>query len=932
MKKIFLSLLVVLCIPFSIFGINGNGTFGSPYNGPLTSNMTWNGTVYINGNVSVNGFTLTISPGAIIVFLASGSNLITTGNGVLNASGLSSSMIRFTADFNNNGIYGEPGERWGHISFESMGSAGASLINNCIIEYGDVSNTSLPNQYGGGIHTSFTNLTISNCIIRNNKAGWGGGIFVNKNASPTITNCSIQNNTSISSGGGLYIWSNSASIITNCLIFSNASTVGGGGGGIFLGDLCGNVRIINCTIVNNTSNAAGKNIHLYINTNPGKPSFINCVVWNPANSIAYSGQTPAPSDFVNCAVQSPSYLLYTNWVPLNSSNTEPDGPNFNQTNGTDWSIKYISPCRDAGTSSGAPATDYLGNGRVYNYDIGAYELQYSRWTGASGTDWANPSNWQANVDPSSGSGDVYIPTNKTGDYPISDPSQNFTIGAGKFMILEPATQATLGTLTNNGTLKLNGSVAGPASLILTSYIKGSGATEEIQLFLTGGGTKTTRKWHYISSPVTSLAVSTFSPSVTLDLAQWIEPRPVTSFLQGWVAFDGYDYSTGLLGGPTFSNLDPGKAYDYYKNADYTFTFGGQLNTNDVTANLSYTSGNDGLYGLNLVGNPFSSGLDWDYIVANSFPPNTTKSLYFTRNNVLCSYIDGVGVPSDVNGIIPPMQGFFSKTYSAGNSIVLAAAARTQSNIHATYKRLQVISKGLNTDTKGVQIIPLVRLLLTDDTLSDETVVRFNNLAKSSFDYDYDALKLFLSPDVASIYSSMSGVIYAINGLPFPAPSVEIPITINIATVSSSKTITALQVQGLDNYDVTLTDNSTGYVANLKTSPSITFSADKGNIAGRFVLKIGTLSTGIENPSITSGKFNIYSTYNNINIKTLADDWDGKSGSVRIMDLSGKTKNEYQNIEFSKNSLIQVAAPEVKGIYIIEIKSGIRKYVGKVIIK
>jgi hypothetical protein len=500
------------------------------------------------------------------------------------------------------------------------------------------------------------------------------------------------------------------------------------------------------------------------------------------------------------------------------------------------------------------------------------------------------------------------------------------------MILEPATQATLGTLTNNGTLKLNGSVAGPASLILTSYIKGSGATEEIQLFLTGGGTKTTRKWHYISSPVTSLAVSTFSPSVTLDLAQWIEPRPVTSFLQGWVAFDGYDYSTGLLGGPTFSNLDPGKAYDYYKNADYTFTFGGQLNTNDVTANLSYTSGNDGLYGLNLVGNPFSSGLDWDYIVANSFPPNTTKSLYFTRNNVLCSYIDGVGVPSDVNGIIPPMQGFFSKTYSTGNSIVLAAAARTQSNIHATYKRLQVTSKGLNTDTKGVQIIPLVRLLLTDDTLSDETVVRFNNLAKSSFDYDYDALKLFLSPDVASIYSSMSGVIYAINGLPFPAPSVEIPITINIATVSSSKTITALQVQGLDNYDVTLTDNSTGYVANLKTSPSITFSADKGNIAGRFVLKIGTLSTGIENPSITSGKFNIYSTYNNINIKTLADDWDGKSGSVRIMDLSGKTKNEYQNIEFSKNSLIQVAAPEVKGIYIIEIKSGIRKYVGKVIIK
>jgi hypothetical protein len=53
MKKILLSLLILLCIPFSIFGINGDGSFATPYNGPLTANMTWSGTVYVNGDVTL---------------------------------------------------------------------------------------------------------------------------------------------------------------------------------------------------------------------------------------------------------------------------------------------------------------------------------------------------------------------------------------------------------------------------------------------------------------------------------------------------------------------------------------------------------------------------------------------------------------------------------------------------------------------------------------------------------------------------------------------------------------------------------------------------------------------------------------------------------------------------------------------------------------
>ncbi len=552
--------------------------------------------------------------------------------------------------------------------------------------------------------------------------------------------------------------------------------------------------------------------------------------------------------------------------------------------------------------------------------MGVYEVQYSKWlTNASApTSWTNPGNWEQGVYPgiTGGTGDVVIP-NLT-DYTYApNISGTTTISSGKSMILEPGAKATFATLTNNGTLKLKSSASGIYSLIVTSY---SGNDPSIDLFLTGGGTKTplTYKWHYISPPVASLAVSTFAPTYTLDVAQWIENRPATSLTQAWVAYDGWIYASQSLGGPTFSTLTAGKGYDFWDSADNTFTFGGTLNTTDVNANLSYTSGNDFLYGYNLIGNPFTSGLDWDYIITHSFPSNTSKSLYFTRNSVLCSYIAGVGVPGDVNGIIPPMQGFFSKTYTSGNTIVLAATARTHNNIHPTYK--------------GTQIIPLVRLALSDSTMSDETVVRFDDLAKSYLDNDFDAVKLFLDPDLPSIYSSLSGTDYTINGLPFPETFIEIPVTINIATDSTPKVITASQLQGLDNYDVTLTDNSTGFTADLRTTPSVSFAAPKGTTAGRFVLKISAVTTGTENPNSTSNRFNIYQANSLINIQTISDEWEGRSGSVRVLDLSGKAVTDLQNSEFRKNSLLQVRSPGAKGLYVVEIRSGTLRYVGKVVIK
>ncbi len=63
-------------------------------------------------------------------------------------------------------------------------------------------------------------------------------------------------------------------------------------------------------------------------------------------------------------------------------------------------------------------------------------------------------------------------------------------------------------------------------------------------------------------------------------------------------------------------------------------------------------------------------------------------------------------------------------------------------------------------------------------------------------------------------------------------------------------------------------------------------------------------TAVGDPLVSKHSFNIYTFDNHINIQTLADNWDGRTGSVRVIDLTGKTiGSPWRKTEFSKNSLV-----------------------------
>ena len=922
-------------ILFSQF--SGSGTYADPYSGgTLTGSMTWsysNNPIYVSGDLTIGTVGtsghLTIESGVTVVFLNNDIDLIVTGLGQISAIGTESDRILFTADHDNNGNYGETGETWGHISFQVMGAAGSSIFSYCIIEYGDVSSSLLtpnnPARYGGAIHADFSDLIISNCEIRYNKAGWGGGIFVGNGKNPVISNSQIHNNTATVAGGGVYLWTDSYATIENCLITFNTTTGTGGGGGIFIGGMAKDVTVINSIISRNSSasTSTGHNIRFNNNTNNPKPKIINSVVWYPANSIVYlSGGAPSATDFEYCAIQTPP-ISYNNSFTLDEENSSSRGPNFIATDGSDWSISFISPLKDAGVNSFAgvtiPNIDYNGNQRVYIVDIGAFEYQYSRWRSDAGsTDWSTSANWHGGVPTSDR--DIVIPAGAS-NYPTGTSAPNVTVGTGKFFIMEPGTRATINSFTNNGNTLLQASATEHSSLIANSH---SGNSANIEIYLRSG-TFTTEsgqfnRWHYISSPFTSLAASVFTDT-TINLAQWVESSADPSLIQGWIAYDGYNYGTGTVTGPTFSNLTPGIGYNYYYTSPVKYTLSGQINTSNVSRSLYYTDPDyPTQFGLNLTGNPFPSGLDWDAITADvSYPENTSKVLHYTKDDEHVYYNNGIGSIPGMNGIIPPMQGFFVKTYNETTpSLTLLASARVHDNIPQRYK--------------GKQAIPYIRLsLFAGEYYSDNTVVRFDNEAKEGFDYDFDAVKYFISDRKSSAYTFTEGKKYAINGQPFPAESLELPLHLKTLTAGNFK-ITLSEIEELDNYRVKIKDNQENITIDLKVTPEYTFSSPAGTITDRFTIIISDQATNTELPAVTETVFRTWHSYGVINIVPDNELWDGLSGTVTITDISGRRITSQGNVEFHMGAQLQIAAPMASGIYIVEIESGLRRWTGRVAVR
>ncbi len=141
--------------------------------------------------------------------------------------------------------------------------------------------------FGAGIEANSANLTLNDCVVRDNRAvlggGQGGGVSLGF-GTLTMNRTLVENNAAVFSPG-VYVFGGFATI-TDSTIRNNSGTVSGGGLRMVQGG--GTLRIVNSTIANNTgSTALGETAIGLVNATV-TATVINSTIVNNSNSAAGS--------------------------------------------------------------------------------------------------------------------------------------------------------------------------------------------------------------------------------------------------------------------------------------------------------------------------------------------------------------------------------------------------------------------------------------------------------------------------------------------------------------------------------------------------------------------------------------------------------------------------------------------------------------------
>jgi hypothetical protein len=252
---------------------------------------------------------------------------------------------------------------------------GSPKIVDCVIEYCDA------DAYGAGIGLiRGADATMIDCTIQNNVAhanSRGAGVYC-RQSTARLVNCDISNNGAQGSvsGGGLYCGGSPAGVVLeNCLISNN---IAGAGGGIFA-ESFDYVRLTNCTVADNTAAASsGGGIHAV----GGDIVIRNSIVWDNGNTgvllsnlasgnpVLYSniqGSYPGPGNInLDPLFASPTAGDYHLKSGMGRYDSPWDPWATDIVNGT-----YIySPCIDAGDPQSSVGSEPFPNNSQIN--MGAY--------------------------------------------------------------------------------------------------------------------------------------------------------------------------------------------------------------------------------------------------------------------------------------------------------------------------------------------------------------------------------------------------------------------------------------------------------------------------------------------------------------------------------------------------------------------------------
>lgn len=841
-------------------------------------------------NCSAQAATLTVSVN---------SNISVLGNCTISSTGSGKIAITNSANPYSMTVYGDFVQTGGTFAINAGTS---SAVTDYLYVAGNL-------QFTGGTITELsTNPSGRGAIVFNGDGGMqlytSGGTFQNTIDFRVDPGAYLQMGTGqipsyiTASTGGFTLSAGATLGITSASGITLSSTDPSSGG---------NIRVTGTRTYDSGANYIyNGNVNQY--TGNGLPATVNTLTFNnTGGSVRFlQGHTITESFSITAGARTNLGAFTHSTVFLSlGGEAQVNGSYGGATSGADYELPEYFDAATGIINNNPPAGTWLGN-------TTAWDLA-SNWVGGipTGSSTARITSYAPNqpVIFSTTSAVCNILSVNTGASLTINGDATFTsLENNGTVTINPGGKATINTFINTGSLNLESDLSGMFSFMPGTF-SGTG-TVNTRLFLTGGTAgEGNYRWHYLAVPSQQdkSVLTNINPN---DLMWYSEPAAVTDMWQGWQWHDGFDGTTSI------TSLLPTEGYSFYNDADTYVTFtGNTLLTSLPQKNLSFTH-----FGWNFIGNSLTCGINWDAVVLSG---DMDPSVNFLKDYQEYYYIQGgPGVPAGTTGSIPPLQGFFVQANAPGASIDFSAAKEHNGT---TYY------KGSKENAESKSKYPLIRISLDNDKLTDQTVIWFNENATTGKDSKYDAEKWIPDDPRLQICSSLQGRKYAINGIQFPEESVEIPLAIR-TTESGKHTIRMAGMENVEGFTFYLKDLELKTRTSLKENTKYSFSASNGIIDNRFVIVIGNSSAQKNTESVSGKPFNIYSSFGILNIELQSDAWEGKTGSVKVIDLTGRTLTDSRNIEFSRSSLIQLPMGNKKGLFIVEITSSSLKHSGRVIVK
>lgn len=235
--------------------------------------------------------------------------------------------------------------------------------------------TIIDGQGGRRCVTGANSVHLDGFTLKNGYASWAGGALLSKSTSFSVANCTFANN-SASYGGAVIVTTNSYTSFKSCVFKKNSATIQGGA--VFM-DGSSAPLFTGCTFTWNQASSGGP---FYIETSTS-PTITNCIIFGNFPEIC---NTSANSSITYSCVSGG----YSGEGNISAN------PLFKSEDASDLRLQKDSPCIDAGTASGASASDIRGLARPFGagVDMGAYEyttgMRYVTKTGTgSGLSWGD---------------------------------------------------------------------------------------------------------------------------------------------------------------------------------------------------------------------------------------------------------------------------------------------------------------------------------------------------------------------------------------------------------------------------------------------------------------------------------------------------------------------------------------------------------------